>query len=291
MTAKENRQKLGRKSGVVILISNLILFGFKYVVGILSNSVSIQADAINNLTDTISAILTIVGFQLSAKPKDKKHPNGYGRMEYLSGLAVAVVILLAGVLLIKTSIERLITPEPIIIENFFIILVPILAIFAKLGLALYSYKLNKTVRSATIKATILDCLFDAVITLLTLITLGISQITTLPVDAIIGLLVSGLIIYNGFISAKENVGLLLGNSLDTDIRRRIEEITSGFDQFNDIKSIVTNDFGPSDKIIVVELSPNQKYTVAAIQTAADDLSTEFERAFEFKTIVYWRLRE
>ncbi|MDR1196740.1 MAG: cation diffusion facilitator family transporter, partial [Candidatus Nomurabacteria bacterium] len=197
MTAKETRQKLGRKSGVVILISNLILFGFKYVVGILSNSVSIQADAINNLTDTISAILTIIGFQFSAKPKDQKHPNGYGRMEYLSGLAVAGVILLAGILLIKTSIERLITPEPILIENFFIILVPILAIFVKLGLAFYSYKLNKIVRSVTIKATILDCLFDAVITLLTLITLGVSQITTLPVDAIIGLLVSGLIIYNG----------------------------------------------------------------------------------------------
>jgi cation diffusion facilitator family transporter len=286
MPKKTNREKLGRKSGIVVLVSNLILFVFKYIAGALSNSVSIQADAVNNLTDTISAILTIIGFQISAKPNDSKHPNGYGRMEYLSGLAVAGMVLAAGVLLAKTSVERLIAPEPIIVENLFVVLIPALAVFAKLGLAFYTHRLNKVVRSATIKATIMDCLFDAVITVLTLITLGLSQITSLPIDAVIGLLVSGLIVWNGYNSARENVSLLLGNSLDNNIQRQIEQIVSGFGEFNGIKSMMTNDFGPNNQIIMVELAPNPKLSVAAVQKAADDLSLKFED-FEQKIVVYW----
>jgi cation diffusion facilitator family transporter len=212
-------------------------------------------------------------------------------MEYLSGLAVASMVLVAGILLVKVSVERLLAPEPVIVENLFVILVPVVAIFIKLGLAFYSRGLNKIVRSATVKATMLDCLFDAVITLITLITLGVSQITTLPVDAIIGLVVSSLIIYNGFGLIKENVSLLLGNSLDSKIQRQIETIVSNYDEFAGIKSIILNDFGPINQIIVVELSPNSKLSVANIQKSANDLSLEFEKSFDYKIVVYWNSKK
>jgi cation diffusion facilitator family transporter len=281
------RQKLGRQSGIVILVSNLALFVFKYIAGVLSNSISIQADAVNNLTDSVSAILTIIGFQIAAKPKDQRHPHGYGRMEYISGLAIACMIIAAGILFVKSSIERLINPEPVVIEGLFIVLVTVIAIFVKLILAFYSHKLNKIVRSAAVKATMMDCLFDTVVTLFTLITLGLSQITALPVDAVIGLAVSALIIYNGFISAKENTGLLLGNSLDIKAQQQIETVVAERQEFNGIKSIIANDFGPNNQIVVVELSPNQDFSITDIQGAADALSLKFEEMFDFKVIVYW----
>jgi cation diffusion facilitator family transporter len=287
MAADAVRQKLGRQSGIVILISNLALFVLKYIAGVLSNSISIQADAVNNLTDTVSAVLTIIGFQIAARPRDQKHPHGYGRMEYISGLAVACMIIAAGVLFVKSSIGRLIRPEPVVIEGLFIVLVTAAAVFVKLLLAFYAHTLNKILRSATIKATLMDCLFDAVVTLLTLITLGLSQITVLPVDAVIGLAVSALIIYNGFISAKENVGLLLGNSLDIQAQQRIEAMIDDCPEFTGIKSIIANDFGPNNQIVVVELSPNQNFSITDIQSAADALSLKVEGLFDFKVIVYW----
>jgi cation diffusion facilitator family transporter len=287
MAADSVRQKLGRQSGIVILASNLVLFVFKYIAGVLSNSIAVQADAVNNLPDSVSAIVTIVGFQIAAKPKDQKHPHGYGRMEYISGLAIACMIIATGLLFVKSSIERLLRPEPIVIEGLFILLVTVIAIFAKLALAFYSRKLNKIIRSATVRATMMDCLFDAVATLLTLITLGLSQITALPIDAVIGLAVSALIIYNGFVSARENIGLLLGNSLDTNAQGQIEAVVGECGEFNGIKSIIANDFGPNSQIVVVELSPNHGFAVADIQAAADALSLKFEEMFDFKVIVYW----
>jgi cation diffusion facilitator family transporter len=281
------RQKLGRQSGIVILVSNFVLFVFKYIAGVLSNSISIQADAVNNLTDSVSAILTIIGFQIAAKPKDQKHPHGYGRMEYISGLAIACMIIAAGLLFVKSSIERLIKPEPVVIESIFIVLVTLIAILVKAALALYSYKLNKIVCSAAIKATMMDCVFDTMVTLLTLVTLALSQITTLPIDAVIGLAVSALIIYNGFISAKENTGLLLGNSLDIKTQAQIEAVIAEEQEFCGIKSIIVNDFGPNSQIVVVELLPNQDFSIAEIQETADALSLKFEGMFDFKIIIYW----
>ncbi|GHV02538.1 hypothetical protein FACS189485_03210 [Spirochaetia bacterium] len=288
MAADLIRQKLGRQSGIVILVSNLALFVFKYIAGVLSNSISVQADAVNNLADSGAAVLTIIGFQIAAKPKDQKHPHGYGRMEYISGLAIACMIIAAGLLFVKSSIERLLRPEPIVIDSgLFIILVTVIAIFVKIALAFYSHKLNRIIRSAAVKATMMDCLFDAAVTLLTLITLALSQITRAPVDAVIGFAVSALIIYNGFLSAKENIGLLLGNSLEKNEQMQIEAAVGDTKEFNGIKSIITNDFGPNSQIVVVELSPNQDFSITDIQSAADALSLKFEELFDFKVIVYW----
>jgi divalent metal cation (Fe/Co/Zn/Cd) transporter len=133
----------------------------------------------------------------------------------------------------------------------------------------------------------LDCLFDAVITAVTIITLGVSQITDLPIDAIIGLAVSCLIIWGGINSTKENINLLLGSSLDIKVQRKIETIVAGRDEFIGIKSIMFNDFGVNNKIIVIELLANPKLEVAFVQKAADKLSLELEKTFDEKIVVYW----
>jgi divalent metal cation (Fe/Co/Zn/Cd) transporter len=197
------------------------------------------------------------------------------------------MIIAAGLLFVKSSIERLVRPEPVVVEGIFIVLVTVIAIFTKAVLALYSYKLNKIVRSAAIKATMMDCLFDTAVTLLTLITLALSQITAMPVDAVIGLAVSALIIYNGFVSAKENIGLLLGNSLDIQAQQRIEAAVDDCREFKGIKSIIVNDFGPGSQIVLVELLPNQDFPIIDIQKSADTLSLRFEEMFDFKVIIYW----
>jgi cation diffusion facilitator family transporter len=288
MPTAEARAKLGRQSGIVVLVSNLVLFALKYLAGLLSNSVAIRADAVNNLTDTVSAILTIVGFHISVKPKDKKHPLGYGRMEYISGLAISAVILVAGALLVKSSVERIISPEPILVTTFWIVLIPLVAVFVKLGLAYYSYRLNKVVKSATIKAVFKDCLFDAGITVLTLVTLAVSQLTSFPIDAVVGLMLSAVIIYNGFTSAKENVALLLGNPLDARVEQSIRAEVLKYKEFSGVSEIIMNDFGPNSRIVVVELLPNSGHSDAALQSSANKLSATFEKTVGSKTIVYWR---
>ena len=142
-------------------------------------------------------------------------------------------------------------------------------------------------RSATIKAARLDCLSDILVTTLTLVSITLGSLTTWPIDAFCALIVTVLIIYSGGVSFWENVSLLLGNGLDLKTRKALSAIVDTYPQFSKIESIITNDFGPENLIVVLELVPTKRYQLEAIQTAADQLSARLSQEFDFKTIVYW----
>jgi cation diffusion facilitator family transporter len=289
MSVNSKRSELGRQSGIIVLLSNLALFGGKYVVGMVSGSVAIQADAINNLTDTASALIATVGFQIAMRPHDKGHPQGHGRAEYISGLVISCLIVIAGLGLVGTTWPRLMTVQSAMVMNGWVVMIPVVAIMVKLGLAFYLYRLNLKIHSATVKATMIDCLSDTVITALTVVTLLCATVTTWPVDAWLGLAIAALIIYNGAMAFWENVNLLMGTGLSVAAEQELSALVDAQREFNKIEQIITNDFGPGNLMVVVQLQANcKKYDAEAIQTAADRLSAQLSEKFDWQTIVYWR---
>jgi cation diffusion facilitator family transporter len=284
---KNEREKIGRKSGLILLTANLLLFLGKYIIGIISGSIAIIADAINNLTDTASAIATIIGFQMAMKPHDQDHPYGHGRAEYISGLIIACFIIVSGLALGQSAITHFFQAETLLTVNFWVIAIPAAAIAVKLALAIYLSYLERKIHSATLKAARLDCLSDVLITAITLITLLLAPLTSLPLDALVALAVAALIIYHGFLSFSENVSLLLGTGLPIAKQQQLGAIVDTYHEFEKINSIIVNDFGPQNLIVVLQLQPNKKYHEHAIQKAANQLSAELSQKFNFQTIVYW----
>jgi cation diffusion facilitator family transporter len=282
------REKSGRRAGLILLLTNIILFLGKYFVGVISGSVAIMADAINNLTDTASALAAIIGFQVAMRPGDANHPHGHGRAEYISGFIIACLIILAGLALGRSAILRLLGGPSDLHLSGLVIAVPAVAIAVKLALAVYLFRLERHMHSATIKATRLDCLSDALVTASTLLTVLLAPFTSLPLDAAVALAVAALIIYNGVVAFFENVSLLLGGGLSVADKQKLSALVDDYPEFDQIASIITNDFGPQNFVVVLGLKPNQKYSLAALQRAADKLSAQLSKEFTFQVIVYYR---
>lgn len=237
------REKFGKLSGIITIICNLFLFGFKLLAGIVSGSISITADALNNLSDMGSSIIVLCGFHLAAKPADPDHPYGHGRIEYVSAFIVSGLILLVGVELFKSSVTKILHPEAI---TFTIISIIILAasIIAKLLLYLFNNALAKKISSKALKATAQDSLNDALTTLAILVSVIVMMVANINIDAYIGLLMSVFILYSGVKTAKETLDPLLGEPLDKETALAIEKEIMTFDTFLGIHDLVPHNYGP-----------------------------------------------
>ena len=237
------REKFGKLSGIITIICNLFLFGFKLLAGIVSGAISITADALNNLSDMGSSIIVLCGFHLAAKPADPDHPYGHGRIEYVSAFIVSGLILLVGVELFKSSVTKILHPEAI---TFTIISIIILAasIIAKLLLYLFNNALAKKISSKALKATAQDSLNDALTTLAILVSVIVMMVANINIDAYIGLLMSVFILYSGVKTAKETLDPLLGEPLDKETALAIEKEIMTFDTFLGIHDLVPHNYGP-----------------------------------------------
>lgn len=237
------RENFGKLSGIITIICNLFLFGFKLLAGIISGSISITADALNNLSDMGSSIIVLCGFHLAAKPADPDHPYGHGRIEYVSAFIVSGLILLVGVELFKSSVTKILHPEAI---TFTILSVIILAasIIAKLLLYFFNSALAKKISSKALKATAQDSLNDALTTLAILVSVIVMMIANINIDAYIGLLMSIFILYSGIKTAKETLDPLLGEPLDKETALAIEKEIMTFDTFLGIHDLVPHNYGP-----------------------------------------------
>ena len=208
---KHVRSAVGRLAGVVGIVCNAVLFAGKLAVGVLCGSVSITADAMNNLTDAASSIVTLVGFKLAEKPADSEHPYGHARFEYLSGLAVAALILVIGVELGKGSLEKIFHPQAMEI-TLPAIAVLVGSILMKLWLSGFNKKLGKKISSTALLTTAADSRNDVIATGAVLIASLIEWLTTWKIDGYMGLGVAAFIIYNGIMLGKETISPLLGEA-------------------------------------------------------------------------------
>lgn len=238
------RLKLGVLSGVVGIVLNIILSVFKMIFGVITKSVSIIADGVNNIFDAISSIISLAGFKISGKPADDEHPFGHGRVEYVSALTLAFFILIMGVELIKTSIDKFSNPQTVVFSMPAVIVL-VLSIFGKLWLAFFNRKIGKMINSVTVNAVVTDSLGDIAATTCSLIALIASKYTDWPVDAVMGIVVALVIVYAGISIIRDTMGPLLGEPPDKDIVEKLEHLVLSSEGIVGIHDLVLHSYGHS----------------------------------------------
>ncbi len=237
------RKKYGTLAGVVGILCNLLLFIFKLVAGIITSSISIMADAFNNLSDMGSSLVTLFGFKLASKPADPDHPYGHGRFEYIAAFIVSGLIMVMGFELLKSSVEKIISPVPLELRLLPIIIL-VLSVFVKLWMFVFNRKLSKLINSPTLVATAKDSRNDALTTLAILVSVIIIKLTDINIDAFIGAAMSLFILWSGFKTAKETLDPLLGEPIDEETAARLEEEIMSFDGFLGIHDLLAHNYGP-----------------------------------------------
>ncbi len=244
---EKERIKLGILSGTVGIVLNIILSVFKMIFGAITKSISIVADGANNIFDAVSSIINLVGFKISGKPADEEHPFGHGRVEYISALTLAFFIMIMGVELIKSSIDRFTNPKTVIF-GVPAVVVLVLSILAKIWLAVFNKKIGKMMNSVAVDAVVTDSIGDIAATTCSLIALIASKFTDFPVDGIMGIIVALIIIYAGIDIIKGTLGPLLGEPPAKETVEKLEEIVMSFDGIVGIHDLVLHSYGHS-KII------------------------------------------
>ena len=240
----KKRERYGIVSGIVGILCNIILSVSKFFIGVISNSVSIMADGINNLSDASSNIVTILGTKLANKPVDAEHPFGHGRMEYISALVVAFLIFLMGFELGKSSIEKIINPQEVTFRIVSLVVL-ILSIVIKLWLAGFNDKIFKKTNNVNAKAVKQDSLNDCLATFAAIIALLISSFTDfIYADGIIGLIVAFVVVLAGIDIIKDIVGNLLGKAPDPELVKSIEELMLKEKWIYGVHDLIIHDYGP-----------------------------------------------
>lgn len=265
----EVRGKYGTLAGIVGIFCNLLLFAGKLIVGTLSGSVSIRADAVNNLSDASSNIVTLIGFRLARKPEDEEHPYGHARIEYLSGLAVAAMILVIGVELAKESFGKILHPEPV---NFSwaLVLVLLMSIAVKLWMALFNRSLGKRIKSTSLMATAVDSRNDVITTGAVLLAAVAAQLTGLNLDGYVGLLVALFILWSGVGIAKETISPLLGAPADPELLHLVKHEIQSFDpRILGVHDLMVHDYGPGQTFASIHVEVDRREDVLEIHEMID----------------------
>ena len=237
------RASVGKLAGATGIVCNIILFLGKLTAGILAGSVAIIADAVNNLSDASSSVVTLLGFRLAQQPADEDHPYGHARYEYLSGLMVAVLILVIGVELVKSSVGKIIHPEPI---DFSMITMGILAasVLVKLWMSMFFGTLGKRINSLTLQATSVDSRNDVVSTIAVLAGCLAGYFFHVNIDGYVGLLVAVFILYSGVNIVKETISPLLGEQADAELVAKIKDMVFSDEAVLNVHDLLVHDYGP-----------------------------------------------
>lgn len=297
------RQRYGILTGVMGIVLNLILFGGKLFAGIVTGAISVTADAVNNLSDAGTSVISMVGMKLAGRPADKEHPFGHGRMEYVAGLAVAAVIFIMGYELLRDSVMKIFEPEEV---NFSIVSLVILAVsvLIKLYICLYNRKIGKLINSPAMKATAMDSLSDCISTIAVIAGLLVFEFAEVSIDGYVGILVALFVFKAGIEAAKESLEPLLGQRPDKEYVDEIESTVMGYEGIIGIHDLIVHNYGAGANIIslhaevssdmgfmeaheLIDIIENDlKSRYAAIATVhMDPVETNNETAKQYKELV------
>ena len=249
---KSVRKGYGTLGGVTGIICNILLAAVKLFSGILSGSVSIVADAMNNLSDMASSVITLIGFKAASRPADKDHPFGHGRMEYMAAFIVSALILMVGFELFKSSVEKIINPVPVDISAVTLIIL-LLSALLKLWMYFFNRKLGKAINSGTLIATAQDSLNDSLTTAAILASTAVMYIFNINIDAYVGLAMAIFILWMGIKSAKETLDPLLGTPPDPEMISELEAVILSFEDFVGIHDLIVHNYGPGHSFASVHI--------------------------------------
>lgn len=276
-TEVEKRSIYGMVCGFVGIFFNIILFVGKLLAGIITSSISITADALNNLSDAGSSIVTLAGFKLAAQKPDSKHPYGHGRIEYLAGLAVAAVILIMGFELFRDSIGKVLHPQDTEF-SYVVIFILLASILVKCYMAYYNYSIGKEIDSAAVRAAAMDSMSDCIATGAVLVTTVLNHLYGWQLDGYCGILVSLFIMYSGIQAARDSVDPLLGIEPDEEFLQQIEDISLSFDEnIVGIHDLMVHDYGPGRKIISLHAEVPADSNMIQIHDVIDNLEKKLSK--------------
>lgn len=267
------RERYGMFSSIVGIICNVLLFTIKYIMGTIAHSIAIISDGFNNLSDSASCIITMFGYKLAAKPADKEHPYGHGRMEYLTSLVIATIIMVVGAETLKESIGKVIHPQTVE-YNHLILISLIFSIGMKLWMSFFYRTLGKKIQSTTMIATSKDSSNDVMATLGTVIALIASNFVQIPVDGIMGTVVSIFILFSGYGIIKETVDMLLGKPAEPELVAQLKEIVLSDDTVLGMHDLMIHNYGPGKMIGSVHVEVDAKGNLLEIHDKIDQIEKE-----------------
>ncbi|MCI5842337.1 MAG: cation diffusion facilitator family transporter [Clostridiales bacterium] len=279
------RQKYGVLCGAVGICLNLLLFAGKFFAGTVANSIAITADAINNLSDVGSSLITLIGFKLAGQTPDLNHPFGHGRIEYVSGLIVSFLIILMGVGLLKSSVEKILHPEAVD-GSPLVIAILVVSICVKVYMYLYNRSIGKKIDSAAMKATALDSLSDTVATLAVLGTTLIAQCTSVMIDGWCGILVAFFILYSGVSAAKDTISPLLGQRPEEAFVGQIEQIVMAHPEVQGMHDLIVHNYGPGRVMISLHAEVPAHGDILMLHDAIDNIECELKERLKCDAVIH-----
>ena len=279
------RQAYGVLCGAVGIALNLLLFAGKWLAGILSGSIAVTADAFNNLSDAGSSVITLIGFKLSGQKPDPEHPFGHGRMEYISGLFVSVAILIMAFELVKTSVGKIISPEPVE-GSALILLILAASVLVKLYMAYYNRKIGKKISSAAMAATAADSLSDTVSTAAVFLATVLSMIAGWQIDGWCGLLVGIFIFYSGVKAMKETIDPLLGQAPDRELVEKIRKLVTGYPSVKGIHDMIIHDYGPGRLMVTLHVEVDARGDMVRIHDEIDNIERELQETLNCHATIH-----
>lgn len=269
----EVRERYGSVAGAVGIISNIIICSFKIAVGILFGSIAILADGINNLSDASASLITMLGFKLASKKPDKDHPYGHGRTEYLTGLAISIMIIVIGYQLLKSSIQKTISPEPIDF-SWLSVIVLVVSILVKLWQAGFNKKVGRAINSDALMATAADSRNDVISTSAVLISTLLGGLFNINVDGPMGILVAGFILFSGISLVKETIAPILGQPPDKDIVKSMAEIILADKDILGIHDLMVHDYGPGRLFASVHVEVDGSEDIFIVHDRIDNIEKQ-----------------
>lgn len=282
---KDERRAYGILCGSLGIALNLLLFAGKYLAGFLSGSIAVMADAFNNLSDAGSSVITLLGFQFAGQAADEEHPFGHGRIEYLSGLAVSIAIIVMGVELGRSSIEKVIHPEAVDTGVLSMVIL-LVSVAVKLYMSFYNRRIGAKIDSAAMKATAADSLSDALATSMVLLSMLIMKFTGVNVDGWCGVLVAVFILKAGYEAAKETLNPLLGQAPEPEFIDEIQEIVLSRSEIIGIHDLVVHDYGPGHRMVSLHGEVDGSQDIFELHDAIDGVEMELQKRLGCEAVIH-----
>ena len=279
------RKRYGMLAGTVGIGVNVLLFAVKLAVGLLSGAIAIVADALNNLSDAGSSVVTLLGFRLAARPADREHPFGHGRIEYLTGLFIAVVIILVGFELLRTSALKVFSPETLAVDRW-VLLILSLSIGCKLWLGFFYRFLGRQIRSAAIEAAALDSFSDCVATTVVLAGAAVNYFAGVNIDGIAGVLVAAFILYSGWKAAQDTIQPLLGMAPDPELVDGIEQTVLSTKNIVGMHDMMIHNYGPGRVFVSLHAEISAAMDILKAHEVIDGLEVRLHSAFHIEVTVH-----
>ena len=268
-----NREKIIIRTSIIGILANILLVAGKATIGLLAHSIAIITDAINNLTDALSSLITIIGTKLAGKKPDKKHPFGHGRVEYLTSIVISFIILFAGVMAIYESIMTIIKQEKLSHDYVSIIVVSI-AILVKISIGLYFRHVAKKVNSSALKASGTDALFDSILSAATLVSVFIAIFTGVNIEGYLGIAIGLFIIRTGIGILREGLSAVIGERTDKELSDKIKAFVCSFPEVKGAYDLILNNYGPNKSIGSIHIEVRDDMTAKEIHPLTRDISVK-----------------